>query len=491
MGKRRYAKSGLGFLLAFALMTSAAPAVAGPAEESDAGQQGDAVQRAGTQQEAARSVAGAATTEPAKMGATPAPAAESSTATGSTAPAGPTPPVEEAVKTETAPSPRPMTTSAGTGQLANPAPGQPAAPSAERSSGPVEAPTQAGLPTSSAEETAEPAPGPEDVAADPVAAKPSEITVKVYKMVTGLDGGTEGAVPKSGWTFSLDGRSIKNANRSATTNGNGLAVFSGEAPGNSGKANVTISESGASMSDYELVQQHGQNAVCRAGGEAIDIKNAGETGFRIKVVGGEPVTCTVYSKPLAAELTLVNEVKNGTAGTASPSGWKLTATPGTTSSDAVTATGTADGHTFEVAHGTYELSQSTGPGNYTWLSLACSTDGGPAVNIEDFSITLDAGTDTTCTFTNAYQGIDIDKQAWDTADVGSGYPAALLEFGDGALVPFGATVTWTYTVTNTGGSVVNGITVDDDKLAAAVTCPESALEPGASMICTAAGQLTG
>ena len=50
--------------------------------------------------------------------------------------------------------------------------------------------------------------------------------------------------------------------------------------------------------------------------------------------------------------------------------------------------------------------------------------------------------------------------------------------------PGGETITYVYTVTNTGNVTLHRIALDDDRLGA-VTCPETALAPGGSMTCTA------
>ncbi|MBU4234741.1 MAG: DUF11 domain-containing protein [Proteobacteria bacterium] len=58
---------------------------------------------------------------------------------------------------------------------------------------------------------------------------------------------------------------------------------------------------------------------------------------------------------------------------------------------------------------------------------------------------------------------------------------------DTAIGPYliaGSTVNWTYIVTNTGNTTINGVTVTDDK-GVAVSCPTTILAAGASMTCTA------
>jgi hypothetical protein len=56
----------------------------------------------------------------------------------------------------------------------------------------------------------------------------------------------------------------------------------------------------------------------------------------------------------------------------------------------------------------------------------------------------------------------------------------------GPLLPVGSDVDWTYLVTNTGNTPLTGIVVLDTKLVG-VTCPETVLPAGGSMMCTASG----
>ena len=58
-----------------------------------------------------------------------------------------------------------------------------------------------------------------------------------------------------------------------------------------------------------------------------------------------------------------------------------------------------------------------------------------------------------------------------------------------ALVAEDEEVTWSYLVTNTGEVAVTGIAVTDSA-GATITCPDTSLEPGFSMICTARSVLT-
>jgi hypothetical protein len=56
----------------------------------------------------------------------------------------------------------------------------------------------------------------------------------------------------------------------------------------------------------------------------------------------------------------------------------------------------------------------------------------------------------------------------------------------GVLIPVGEAVHWTYAVTNTSNVPVANVSVIDDQ-GATVSCPKTELEPGESMVCTAAG----
>lgn len=57
---------------------------------------------------------------------------------------------------------------------------------------------------------------------------------------------------------------------------------------------------------------------------------------------------------------------------------------------------------------------------------------------------------------------------------------------DGANIAVGASVTWTYLVTNTGNVAIDSISVDDN-LEGAIACPKSTLAVGEAMTCTKTG----
>lgn len=80
-------------------------------------------------------------------------------------------------------------------------------------------------------------------------------------------------------------------------------------------------------------------------------------------------------------------------------------------------------------------------------------------------------------------GVSIAKQAYSD-------PAHTTQIATGATVLSGATVYWTYTLTNTGEISLDTISVLDNRLAAnAVSCPATTLAPAASITCTASGKV--
>ncbi|MGC9350384.1 MAG: DUF7507 domain-containing protein, partial [Sulfurovum sp.] len=73
-------------------------------------------------------------------------------------------------------------------------------------------------------------------------------------------------------------------------------------------------------------------------------------------------------------------------------------------------------------------------------------------------------------------GIDIEKST-------NGQDA---DTGTGPVVLTGSTVTWRYTVTNTGEATLDNIVVSDNR-EGTISCPQNTLAPGASMVCTETG----
>ena len=102
----------------------------------------------------------------------------------------------------------------------------------------------------------------------------------------------------------------------------------------------------------------------------------------------------------------------------------------------------------------------------------------------DGTFTITAPTDSivTCQLVNladAAPGITIEKST-------NGVDA---DTAPGPFVPAGDPVAWTYEVTNTGNTTLQGVIVTDDQ-GVTVTCPRTSLSQGESMTCTATGTAT-
>lgn len=120
-------------------------------------------------------------------------------------------------------------------------------------------------------------------------------------------------------------------------------------------------------------------------------------------------------------------------------------------------------------------------GNYTQSWACTNTATGASTTLPtgggtSKTIAPQPGDNITCTITNARKpaALALRKQAGTPVDVN----------GNG-LVDRGDTIQYTFDVTNTGGVLISGITVDDAK-AGSVTCPTAALAAGATLTCSAA-----
>ncbi|WP_120003235.1 DUF7507 domain-containing protein [Nesterenkonia muleiensis] len=139
------------------------------------------------------------------------------------------------------------------------------------------------------------------------------------------------------------------------------------------------------------------------------------------------------------------------------------------------------------------LSSEQAAEGWSLEDITCTVNGQDVpVGDSRAELTVTVGDDVDCTFLNVQQlvpGISVEKQAWDTPDAGGLDGAEEIEAG--AQVTDGATITWTYTVTNTGETVLHDIQVTDDQLDPdGVECPRTSLDPDESMTCTASGAVT-
>lgn len=126
----------------------------------------------------------------------------------------------------------------------------------------------------------------------------------------------------------------------------------------------------------------------------------------------------------------------------------------------------------------------------TGVRCAVNGDARPVSRSGDaVSLTVAVGDDVACTFTNTQTlepAVEIVKQAWDVASVAA--LAGATELAPGATVKDGTTVTWTYTVRNTGQTPLSDISVTD-RPTVDITCPRSRLAVGEHMVCTGSAGL--
>ncbi len=150
----------------------------------------------------------------------------------------------------------------------------------------------------------------------------------------------------------------------------------------------------------------------------------------------------------------------------------------------------------------------TNSGSRDLMSIAVTDDQGVVVSCP--ATTLAAGDSFTCTATGTVQAGQyanvgtVDAQLLDGTPVSASDPshyfgqaqvAVTLEKATagfdadtppGPVLPVGATVNWTYVVTNVGTDPLTNVDVTDDQ-GVAVSCPGTALAAGDSMTCTASG----
>lgn len=182
-----------------------------------------------------------------------------------------------------------------------------------------------------------------------------------------------------------------------------------------------------------------------------------------------------------------------------PAGTGVTTGTGTAVSGKTNATGAMNfrvgGYTPGIASRSVTITESQQPGykllQQEQVNATCSSknsDKAVAVkNDKTLGFTVDVPEDDTiiCLVINKKlpASISIDKTAQGiTGGASANNPANIIS---------GATVTWTYTVTNTGEVPLSGIIVVDDKILGPLDCKNvTTLAPEASMICTATGLVT-
>ena len=228
---------------------------------------------------------------------------------------------------------------------------------------------------------------------------------------------------------------------------------------------------------------------------------------------GESMTCTATGKAVAGNYSNV-----GTATGTPPSG------PTVTANDPSNYRGLTAGFQFEKLVNGFQADQPPGPSlavgaPVTWTYMVVNTGD---VALTKIKVTDNRGVTVTCPKTTLAPGESMTCTATGTAVAGeycnigtavltpaggaalegsdqACYTGARIAIkkkvnGQDANTPPGpkivkdATVTWTYIVTNTGGTVLTAVAVTDSQ-GVAVTCPKTTLQPDESMTCTASGKV--
>ena len=109
-------------------------------------------------------------------------------------------------------------------------------------------------------------------------------------------------------------------------------------------------------------------------------------GGTITLAAGDDKTCTITNDDVAPKLTVIKDVVNNDGGSATAGDFTMHI------GDAATFPGDSGGTTRTLSAGTYEVTETGGPGGYTaTYSDACAADG---------TVTLAPGDEKTCTVTN-------------------------------------------------------------------------------------------
>ncbi len=159
----------------------------------------------------------------------------------------------------------------------------------------------------------------------------------------------------------------------------------------------------------------------------------------VTITSGQNATCTITNNDIAPSLTLVKQLAGD--GNAQTTDWTLSATGPVTISG---AGGVTSGLTFKA--GTYILSESAGPANYTAGTWSCQ--GGGSLN--GSSLTLGLSESATCTLVNTFH-----QPEPASADI------SVTKTVDTQQPTVNENVTYTITVTNNGQDNATNVVVND------------------------------
>jgi LPXTG-motif cell wall-anchored protein len=245
---------------------------------------------------------------------------------------------------------------------------------------------------------------------------PLNASVTVSKTVQDANGGN--AQPGAGWTVGAAVAATKGTATSTpaaatqTTSAQGSASWSLRFDATSSRATVTVSEQ--QKPDYQFVS--GSCTITALSGAARTVTLPSAEGAKITdVAPGDKVDCGFINKIKPTSLTLVKKVSFGsvaagewTLNAQAPSG-ALAGPKGTTGTPQTTAIPVS-------ANKPYALSESGGPATYTQVGdWSCVDGAGAAIAVTGGSVSLAAGTQATCTVTNATAKLTLLKHVTDAS----------------------------------------------------------------------------
>jgi uncharacterized repeat protein (TIGR01451 family) len=229
-------------------------------------------------------------------------------------------------------------------------------------------------------------------------------------------------------------------------------------------------------------------------------------------------TCTGTHTITQAEVNAGTSNNSATASGTPPTGGAITSPPSTTatplaSAPALTIKKAAGTPTSNVAGGTIAYTftvKNTGNVTLTSVGINDAKLSSPATCV---ATTLQPGDTTTCTGSHTITQVEVDAGTADNSATANGTPPTgpkAISSPDGTTTPLtrtssisivksagaptgnipGSTITYSFTVTNTGNVTLTNVGVNDSKLATAPTCTVTTLAPGANTTCTGTYTLT-
>src|SRR5439155_41971 len=186
-----------------------------------------------------------------------------------------------------------------------------------------------------------------------------------------------------------------------------------------------------------------------------------------------PFDCIVTP---AGGFLVIKKVANAYTTSATNFTFQVSPVPsGEPSSYTVTGSGQTPAIGLAIGNNSETVSEAV-PQNWTLTGAGCTLESGAGTgsldktNHKASSITIESGKTTTCTFTNNEQS-----------------PALTLATSASPTTysTVGQTITYTYTITNSGNTTLAGpFTVNDNKIVGAISCASGPLAPGVSTPCS-------